>query len=84
MNANSKLLGKLKSIKDDKQYGAAWKRRYDLVKKENTLTPKESAELDLLSGLVQEYENKRFPLDKVHPAEALKFRLDILKKIREK
>lgn len=73
----------LKEIKTDKQYAAAWERLTELVKKEATLNSKESAELNLLSTIVQEYEIKRFPPG-THPAETLKFRLDHLQKLRKK
>ena len=37
---------------------------------------KKSDELEILSILVKEYENKQYPVPKPNPLEAIKFRLD--------
>jgi HTH-type transcriptional regulator/antitoxin HigA len=38
--------------------------------------PKASDELEILSILIKEYENERYPLQKPNQIEAIKFRLD--------
>jgi HTH-type transcriptional regulator/antitoxin HigA len=45
---------------------------------QNDLKPasKESDELEVLSILIKEYEQKRFPIPKPNPLEAIKFRID--------
>lgn len=37
---------------------------------------KESDELEILSMLIKEYENERYPVPKPNPIEAIKFRLE--------
>lgn len=66
----------LKPIKNNKQYEEALSRVYDLMQKNIKPNSPDSDELEILSILVKEYENKYFPIPKPNPLEAIKFRLD--------
>ena len=66
----------LKPIKTKKQYEEALQRTYTLM--QNDLKPgsKLADELEVLSILVESYEEKHYPIPPPHPIEAIKFRLE--------
>lgn len=64
----------MKPIRSEADYEAALARVGDLMSAEPD-TP-ESDELEMLSTLVEVYENKRFPIALPDPIEAIKFRMD--------
>ncbi|MEO5571283.1 MAG: helix-turn-helix domain-containing protein [Bacteroidia bacterium] len=66
----------LKPIKNNKQYREALDRIYTLMQHTVKTGSKESDEMEVLSILVKEYENKYFPVPKPKPLEAIKFRLE--------
>jgi len=49
-------------IKNKKQYNEALARVYDLMQKDVKADSKDSDELEILSILVKEYENKHYPV----------------------
>ena len=68
----------MKRITNDKEYYAIIKRIDELletVTDENYDTITESIELEFLSGLVEEYENKHFPVSIPSLAEVLRLRM---------
>jgi HTH-type transcriptional regulator/antitoxin HigA len=68
----------LKPIRSKKEYKAALNRIYELMQKELKVNSDEYNELDVLSILLESYENKTFPIDLPDPIEAIKFRLEQL------
>ena len=66
----------LKPIKNNKQYEEALARAYALLQKNIKPNSSASDELEILSILIKEYENERYPVPKPNPLEAIKFRLD--------
>jgi HTH-type transcriptional regulator / antitoxin HigA len=66
----------IKPIKSDKQYENTLARVYALMQKDIKPASKESDELEVLSILVKEYEQKHFPVPKPNPLEAIKFRME--------
>lgn len=68
----------LKPIRTKKAYKAALERIYILMQKDLKINSLEYDELDLLSILVENYENKYYPIELPDPIEAIKFRLDQL------
>lgn len=66
----------LKPIKNNRQYEDALARVYTLMQKDLRPDSKDSDELEILSILIKEYENKHFPMPAPNPIEAIKFRLD--------
>jgi HTH-type transcriptional regulator/antitoxin HigA len=66
----------IKPIKNSKQYEDALARVYSLMQRDVKASSKESDELEVLSILVKEYEEKRFPIPKPSPIEAIKFRIE--------
>ena len=66
----------LKPIKNNRQYEDALARAYALMQKNIKPDSKESDELEVLSILIKEYENKHYSVSKPNPLEAIKFRLD--------
>ncbi len=66
----------LKPVKNKKQYNDALARVYSLMQKDIKPNSKESDELEILSILVKEYENKNYPIPKPNPLEAIKFRME--------
>lgn len=66
----------LKPIKTKKEYEAALSRVYELMQKKLKANSKQSNELEVLSILVETYENEHYPIPPPHPIEAIKFRLD--------
>jgi HTH-type transcriptional regulator/antitoxin HigA len=68
----------IKPIKNKKQYSDALERIYELMQKDIKPNSKDSDELEILSILVKEYENKNYPIPKPNPLEAIKFRMEQL------
>ncbi len=68
----------LKPIRTKKEYKKALDRIYELIQKELKASSEEYDELEVLSILVDAYENKNFPIDLPDPIEAIKFRLEQL------
>jgi len=68
----------LKPIKSKKDHSVAIKRIYDLMQKDLKINSDEYNELELLSLLVEKYEEKNFPIDLPDPVEAIKFRMEQL------
>lgn len=66
----------IKPIKSNKQYEDALARVYALMQKGIKPASKESDELEVLSILVKEYEQKHLPIPKPNPLEAIKFRIE--------
>lgn len=66
----------LKPIKNSQQYEDALAHAYELMQKNIKPDSKESDELEILSILIKEYENERYPVPKPNPIEAIKFRLE--------
>jgi HTH-type transcriptional regulator/antitoxin HigA len=68
----------LRPIRTKKAYNRALSRIYELMQKNLKAGSKEYDELELLSILADDYENKNFPIDLPDPIEAIKFRLEQL------
>jgi len=66
----------LKPIKNNKQYEDALAQSYSLMQKDLKPNSNESDELEVLSILVKEYEQKHFPVPKPKPLAAIRFRLE--------
>lgn len=66
----------IKPFKNEKQYDAALNRAYYLIQRDLKPDSELSDELEILSILIKEYENKYYPMEKPHPLEAIKFRLE--------
>lgn len=73
---------KTKIIKTESEYNAACKRIYSMIHKtDKNIEPDspEGEELELLSLLVEKYEQENFPVDAPNPVEAIKFRMEQMK-----
>ena len=66
----------LKPVKTKKDYEAALERAYELMQKDLKEGSRLSDELEILSVLIEEYENKHYPIPPPHPIEAIKFRIE--------
>lgn len=69
----------LKVIKTEKEYKAAVERIYELINSENDQIEPDSSkgdELELLSILVERYEDEQFPKKAPYPIDAIRFRMD--------
>ena len=66
----------LRPIKNNAQYENALERVYALMQKKIKSNSNESDELEILSILVKEYENERYPVPTPNPLEAIRFRLE--------
>jgi HTH-type transcriptional regulator / antitoxin HigA len=66
----------LKPIKNNKQYESTLARVYALMQKDLRLNSKDSDELEVLSILVKEYELVHYPVPKLKPLDAIKFRIE--------
>lgn len=75
---NKKSAISIKPIRSVKEYKDALKRIYHLMQVDLKTNSKEFDELELLSILVEEYENKKHPIDLPDPIEAIKFRMEQL------
>ena len=65
----------LKPIKNEAQYENALERAYLLMQMVIQPETQESDELEILSILIKEYEQKYYPVPKPNPLEAIKSRL---------
>lgn len=66
----------LKPVKTKKDYEAALQRCYDLMQKDVKANPKIADELEVLSILVKDYEEKHYPVSPPDPIAAIRFRLE--------
>lgn len=69
----------LKVIKTEKEYKAAVERIYNLINSETDQIDPDSSkgdELELLSILVERYEDEQFPKTAPDPVSAIRFRMD--------
>lgn len=67
---------KLKPIKTKKDYQQAMDRLEEIFDSKKGTS--EGDELEILSMLIEQYENDNFPIDLPDPIEAIKFRMDQL------
>jgi HTH-type transcriptional regulator/antitoxin HigA len=77
---------KLKVIKTEKEYKAAVERIYELMNSEKDQIEPGSAkgdELELLSILVERYEDEQFPKKAPDPIDAIRFRMDQMNLIQK-
>jgi HTH-type transcriptional regulator/antitoxin HigA len=68
-----------KILKTENEYNEACERIYTLINStEHAISPEspEGEEMELLSLLVEEYEQKHFPIEAPDPVEAIKFRME--------
>lgn len=68
----------LKPIRTKKEYKAALERVYDLMQMNLIKDSDDYNELDLLTILLEKYEEENYPIDFPDPVEAIKFRLEQL------
>lgn len=68
----------IKAIKTKLQYDSAVKRIYDFIQKDLKQNSSEFNELEVLSILVEKYEEDNFSVDLPDPIEAIKFRMEQL------
>ena len=68
----------LNPIRTKKDYKTALDRIYLLMQKELKVNSEEYNELEIISILVENYENNKFNIEKPDPVEAIKFRLEQL------
>jgi HTH-type transcriptional regulator / antitoxin HigA len=68
----------VKPIKNKKQYTAYLQRAYTLMQEELHADTPEADELELLSIVIESYENQHYPIGPPHPIDAILFRLDQL------
>lgn len=61
----------IKPIKTKKDYEAALARMYELMQKNLKANSKQSDELEVLSILVEAYENEHYSIPPPHPIEAI-------------
>ena len=68
----------LKPIKTKKQYESAMQRIYDLMQKGIKKGSDEGDEFEVISILVEKYEEENIKIDPPDPIEAIKFRMESL------
>lgn len=68
----------IKPIKNNDQYENTLQRIYELMQKDLSEGSAEQDELEVLSILAEDYEEKTFPIDLPDPIEAIKFRMEQL------
>ena len=68
----------IKPIKNKKQYESYLEKAYALMQLELRPNSPESDELELISILIESYEQKHYAIAPPHPIEAILFRLDQL------
>jgi HTH-type transcriptional regulator/antitoxin HigA len=66
----------LKPIKTKEDYETALQRCYKLMQKDAKANSKIADELEVLSMLVEAYEEKHYPIPPPHPLESIKFRIE--------
>ncbi len=70
---------KTKILKTEQEYNEACERIYTLINSnEKAIEPEspEGEEMELLSLLVEKYEQERYPVEAPNPIEAIKFRME--------
>lgn len=70
---------KIKILKTEQDYKDACERIYKLIHSDENLTELNSPkgeEMELLSLLIQKYEQEHYPIEAPNPIEAIKFRMD--------
>jgi len=67
---------KIKPIRSEEDYDKALKRLEKIF--DSQPGSKEGDELEILSLLIEDYENKHYPIGPPNPIEAIKFRMDQL------
>ena len=70
----------LKVIKTEQEYELALEGAYTLMQKDITLNSKDADELDLITLLIEHYEEAHYPILPPSPIEAIKFRLEQMNK----
>jgi HTH-type transcriptional regulator/antitoxin HigA len=70
----------LRVIKTEQEYELALEKAYLLMQEEIELNTKQADELDLLTLLIEHYEQSYYPILPPSPIEAIKFRLEQLDK----
>lgn len=70
---------KIKILKTEQDYKDACERIYKLIHSDENLTELNSPkgeEMELLSLLIEKYEQEHYPIEAPNPIEAIKFRMD--------
>ncbi len=70
---------KTKILKTEQEYNKACERIYNLINScENAIEPNsdEGEEIELLSLLIEKYEQEHYPVETPNPIEAIKFRME--------
>ena len=70
---------KTKILKTEQEYNLACERLYSLIhSSENTIEPEsaEGEEIELLSLLIEKYEQEKYKMEAPNPIEAIKFRME--------
>lgn len=70
---------KIKILKTEQDYKDACERIYKLIHSDENLTELKSPkgeEMELLSLLIEKYEQEHYPIEAPNPIEAIKFRMD--------
>ena len=67
---------KLNVLKSETDYNKACKRLYDMDFKEGKNTASEIQEMELLTALIEHYQNHNAKFDLPEPIEAIKFRME--------
>src|SRR5438552_17187334 len=73
----------LKAIKTKKQHEAALEKIYRLMQKNLKPGTKEGNELEVLSILVEKYEDEHYPIGPPEPIEAIKFAMEQMQLTRK-
>ena len=68
----------LKAIKNKKQYEEALEQIYDLMQSKLIKNSARANDVEVLSILVKEYENRYYPIPSPHPISAIRFRMEQL------
>lgn len=70
---------KIKVLKSEKEYNEACKRVYSIINSKSEFVEPESSEgqeLELLSLLIEKYEQEHYKMDAPTPIEAIRFRME--------
>jgi HTH-type transcriptional regulator/antitoxin HigA len=65
----------LKPIKNKKEHKIALERIYNLMQRDLIADSEEAKELEILSILVEKYEEENYPIEPPHPIEAIKYKM---------
>lgn len=68
----------LKPIKSKEEHSIYLSRAYELMQLALSPNSKESDELEVISILIEAYENENFPIESPNPIEAILFRIEQL------